>query len=58
LNCLYSENIVIRKIALAQLQSVTKLTLNFDPAADAPTRNAAIPAILDTLIKSHIIPTN
>jgi hypothetical protein len=58
LHCLYSDDLAIRKIALAQLQTVTKLKLNFDPAADPPTRTAAVPAILDTLIKSHIISTN
>ncbi|HEX4125657.1 MAG TPA: hypothetical protein VHY37_13090 [Tepidisphaeraceae bacterium] len=55
LDCLYSDDLPIRKIALAQLESVTKLTLNFDPPAAPPTRTATIPPILNQLIAAKFI---
>jgi hypothetical protein len=56
-NCFYSDELIIRKAAFAQLESFTKLKLNFDPAAAPPTRTAAIPAVLKQLMDAKVIGT-
>jgi hypothetical protein len=55
LTCLYSDDPIVRKAALANLETATKLKLNFDPTADDATRVAAIPAMLKQLIDAKVI---
>jgi hypothetical protein len=53
-NYLYSDDVVIRKAAFAQLLSVTKLPLVFDPAADPTARTAAIAALFKQLAAAKV----
>jgi hypothetical protein len=53
--CLYSDDSIIRKAAFAQLQTVTKLKLNFDPTADQAIRDAATSGVLKQLIDAKAI---
>jgi hypothetical protein len=57
LGCLFSDEMVVRKVALAQLQPMVKPKLTFDPAADASTRAIAILPLMHQLIDANVIPS-
>lgn len=50
LDCLLSENALLRKAALAQLKSVTRTRVNFTEAADRATREDQVYALRDELL--------
>jgi len=54
-NCLYSDDPVICKAAIAQLETVTKLKLKLDPAADPADRAAAVAAVQKQLVDAKAI---
>jgi hypothetical protein len=56
-NCLYSEDITIRKAALAHLQAIVKEPLTFDVNADAASRAKAIAALMQQLQTAKAVGT-
>ena len=50
LDCLYSDDLAIRKSALNRLRTITRPDLQFDVTADAPARVAAVAALRQQLL--------